>query len=86
MPLDTEYARQENVEEDRVIGSVSSMLYLDYIRAGMRTASVVALLVFFLANQGKPCNIIHFILVKDIKISRKIQVMSSVYTYLRAFE
>lgn len=67
MPLDTEYARLENVEEDRVIGSVSSMLYLDYIRAGMRTASAVALLVFFLANQGKPCNIIHFILVKDIK-------------------
>lgn len=86
MPLDTEYARLENVEEDRVIGSVSSMLYLDYIRAGMRTASAVALLVFFLANQGKPCNIIHFILVKDIKISLKIQVMSSVYTYLRAFE
>ena len=54
IPLDTEYARLENVEEDRGIGSVSWKLYLDYIRAGMHSASAVALLVFFLCVQGKP--------------------------------
>ena len=58
VPLDTEYARLENVEEDRVIGSVSWMLYLDYIRAGMHSPLAVTLLALFLVVQGKPCVII----------------------------
>ena len=47
MPMDIDYARLENVEEDRVIGSVSWMLFLDYIRAGMHSPSAVALVMFF---------------------------------------
>ncbi|KAL9954317.1 hypothetical protein ACROYT_G041838 [Oculina patagonica] len=50
--LDTKYARLKTTEEDRSIGSVSWTLYLDYIRAGIRTASAVALVIFFLIVQG----------------------------------
>ncbi|XP_078352394.1 ATP-binding cassette sub-family C member 4-like [Oculina patagonica] len=52
MILDTKYARLETAEEDRLIGSVPWKLYLDYIRAGIRTASAVALVIFFLIVQG----------------------------------
>ena len=58
IPLDKGYARLENIEEDRGIGSVSWTLYLDYIRAGMHSASAVVLLALFLVVQGKPCIII----------------------------
>lgn len=73
MPLDIEYARLENVEEDRVIGSVSWMLYLDYIRAGMHSASAVALVVSFLVVQGKLCIIIFYILRQDFYRCRHIK-------------
>lgn len=62
MPLDIEYTGLENVEEDRVIGSVSWMLYLDYIRAGMHSVSVVALVISFLVVHGRLCIIIFYIL------------------------
>ena len=65
MPLDIDYARLENVEEDRVIGSVSWILYLDYIRAGMHSPSAVAIVLFFLVVQGKLWIIIFYILPKD---------------------
>ena len=50
--LDTKYARLETAEEDRLIGSVSWKLYLDYILAGMRATSVVAMVILFLIVQG----------------------------------
>ncbi|KAL9954310.1 hypothetical protein ACROYT_G041831 [Oculina patagonica] len=53
MISDTKYARLEPAEEDRMIGSVSWKLYLDYILAGMRTTSVVAFVMFFLVVQVK---------------------------------
>ena len=50
--LDTKYARLETAEEDRLIGSVSWKLYLDYILAGMRATSVVAMVILFVIVQG----------------------------------
>ena len=50
--LDTKHAKLETAEEDRLIGSLSWKLYLDYILAGMRTPSVVAMVILFLSVQG----------------------------------
>ena len=76
MPMDIDYARLENVEEDRVIGSVSWMLFLDYIRAGMHSPSAVALVMFFLVVQGKLCIIIFYILPKEFYRCRNTKYVS----------